>query len=343
AFGSTQLIFGYLADALKKGGAEILKNNAGSFLLRLLTFGITIYLHIAIGIYLEELYTSHLRKKITKKFLSANFNQAQKEKFILSRFDRLSKKSEEKRLIPWCLAALLFLIILVPTLYYFSYRYKLKRDREFDRENKRFKELKDNLEYIKTTGAEDREIQQSQQQFTNNLRRNYAFVLTKSIYATIPSYILVRFIPFTFLVISGQASKAILYAKLDKMFDACKTIFEMFWAYGGYESYSSSRKRLNETLANLEKYQISVPAPNYLPANRNNIIFQQVHFTYPQTKKKILDNFSFNFQKGKKYLITGPNGIGKSTLFRLIVKLYTPQQGIIKLDDTGLEKIDNST
>jgi len=138
-------------------------------------------------------------------------------------------------------------------LYYISYRYKLKRDREFEKENKRFKELRDNVEYIKTAGAENKEIKQSNQQFAKNLRKNYAFIAIKSIYATIPSYILVRFIPFIFLVMSGQVSGAVLYAKLASMFDACKTIFEMFWAYGGYESYSSSRKRLNETFANLEK------------------------------------------------------------------------------------------
>ena len=87
AYGSTQLIFGYLGDKLKKGDSGALKTNIGGFLLRLLVYGITVYLHILIGRYLEEFYTAHLRKKLTKKFLSANFTQAQKEEFILSRFD----------------------------------------------------------------------------------------------------------------------------------------------------------------------------------------------------------------------------------------------------------------
>jgi len=120
------------------------------------------------------------------------------------------------------------LAVLVPILYYISYQYKLKRDQEIDKENKRFKELRDNIEYIKTTGTENKEIEQSNQQLANNLQKNYAFVVTKSIYATIPSYVLVRFIPFLFLVMSGQVSGAVLYAKLASMFDACKTIFEMF-------------------------------------------------------------------------------------------------------------------
>ena len=77
-------------------------------------------------------------------------------------------------------------------------------------------------------------------------------------------------------------------------------------------------------------------------STNNNITFQNVNFAYPETSKKVLDNFSFTFQNGKKYTIIGPNGIGKSTLFKLIVKLYQPQQETIKLSDTELEKIDNS-
>jgi len=77
-----------------------------------------------------------------------------------------------------------------------------------------------------------------------------------------------------------------------------------------------------------------------LPKNKT-ITFQNVNFVYPGTNKKVLDNFSFTFQSGKKYVIVGPNGIGKSTLFRLLIKFYQPQQGVIKLDNIGLAKFDS--
>jgi len=79
-----------------------------------------------------------------------------------------------------------------------------------------------------------------------------------------------------------------------------------------------------------------------LPAKNPSIAFQNVVFSYPETNKKVLDNFVFTFQHGRKYVIIGPNGIGKSTLFKLIVKLYQPQKGVIKLNNTELEKFDNS-
>jgi len=115
----------------------------------------------------------------------------------------------------------------------------------------------------------------------------------------------------------------------------------MLWAYGGYDTYRSSLKQLNNAFTILEKDPdfSAKTFPKALPAKNPDISFQNVNFTYPEANKKILDKFSFNFQQGKKYSIVGPNGVGKSTLFKLIVKLYQPQQGIIKLNDTELEKI----
>jgi ABC-type bacteriocin/lantibiotic exporter with double-glycine peptidase domain len=112
----------------------------------------------------------------------------------------------------------------------------------------------------------------------------------------------------------------------------------MLWAYGGYDTYRSSLKQLNNAFAILEKNADSPTrfSKKSLPVKKNNISFQNITFSYPETNKKILDNFSFDFQNGKKYVIIGSNGIGKSTLFKLIVKLYRSQRGAIKLD------IDNS-
>jgi len=118
----------------------------------------------------------------------------------------------------------------------------------------------------------------------------------------------------------------------------------MLWAYGGYDTYCSSLKQLNIAFNILEKNP-DFPVKTFqksLPTKNPSINFQKVNFTYPETNKKVLDNFSFTFQNGKKYSVVGPNGVGKSTLFKLIVKLYRPQRGVIKINNSKLEKFDNS-
>lgn len=53
-------------------------------------------------------------------------------------------------------------------------------------------------------------------------------------------------------------------------------------------------------------------------------------------EKQIINNFSFEFEKGKKYLIIGKNGAGKSTLFKLLKKSYDTYTGGIYINDTDI-------
>ena len=47
-------------------------------------------------------------------------------------------------------------------------------------------------------------------------------------------------------------------------------------------------------------------------------------------KRKVLDNISFNVNKGSIMGLLGPNGVGKSTIFSLILGQLKPDYGIIK-------------
>lgn len=57
--------------------------------------------------------------------------------------------------------------------------------------------------------------------------------------------------------------------------------------------------------------------------------------------KTIIDHFSFCFEKGKKYLIVGLNGSGKSSLFRVLKKWYPQCQGVITIDGAAVSSLDN--
>mgnify|MGYP003300555186 CR=1 FL=1 len=52
-----------------------------------------------------------------------------------------------------------------------------------------------------------------------------------------------------------------------------------------------------------------------------------------------LDNFSFKFKYGKKYLIIGKNGSGKSSLFRLLKKRYLSYNGDIKIGKSDIKEL----
>lgn len=67
------------------------------------------------------------------------------------------------------------------------------------------------------------------------------------------------------------------------------------------------------------------------------IEFRNVSFTYPNEKKPALQHISFKLQSGRQIGITGPSGGGKSTIIKLLLRLYDPNEGVILLDGKDIK------
>lgn len=69
------------------------------------------------------------------------------------------------------------------------------------------------------------------------------------------------------------------------------------------------------------------------------IVFDNVVFRYPHTEKDILRHKSFRIKKGDWVGITGPSGIGKSTILELLLRFYEADEGRILVDGQPVEEI----
>jgi len=75
-------------------------------------------------------------------------------------------------------------------------------------------------------------------------------------------------------------------------------------------------------------------------AFKGAIEFKNISFSYPGQPVKALENISFKINAGERVAIIGRIGSGKSTIEKLMMSFYQPQDGAILIDGTDLRQID---
>lgn len=91
---------------------------------------------------------------------------------------------------------------------------------------------------------------------------------------------------------------------------------------------------LKPTVAAPEK-PVSVPRPM-----KTGIAFENVRFQYPTVGKPVLEDISLTIRPGEMIALVGENGSGKTSLIKLLCRLYDPTEGRITMDGIDLRDFD---
>lgn len=81
------------------------------------------------------------------------------------------------------------------------------------------------------------------------------------------------------------------------------------------------------------------PAPLDLPLT-SGFAFRHVTFAYPGSERPVLDDVSFTLDPGESLALVGHNGAGKTTIVKLMLRLYDPDAGQITLNGVDLRDYD---
>jgi ABC-type multidrug transport system fused ATPase/permease subunit len=109
------------------------------------------------------------------------------------------------------------------------------------------------------------------------------------------------------------------------------------WALDGASAPVVAVLRLREAMERVGKLPLGKEAATGKPARE--VRLRDVTFAYPGSTP-VLEHFDLTIPPGTSLAIVGQNGAGKTTIAKLLCRLYDPQQGVIEIDGVDLRTID---
>ncbi len=128
----------------------------------------------------------------------------------------------------------------------------------------------------------------------------------------------------------------ILYAGC--LTNAVNQIVNMVLGYFDISLTAQKQMSIFELLAlSDEMYKGALPVEKRSD-NEYRIEFRNVSFKYPGSEKYALKNFSMTLRVGERLAIVGRNGSGKTTMIKLLCRLYDPDEGEILVNGVDIRK-----
>jgi ATP-binding cassette subfamily B protein len=142
-------------------------------------------------------------------------------------------------------------------------------------------------------------------------------------------------------VIAGRMSTgALLQFVLLSVFTAA-AVGALGESWGDVQKAAGAMERIDELMR--AQASIEAPAvPKVLPSPAiGEVSMTDVGFSYPgRPDLPALRGFTLNVRAGETVALVGPSGAGKSTVFRLLLRFYDPQSGVVSVDGVDVRDAD---
>lgn len=175
-----------------------------------------------------------------------------------------------------------------------------------------------------------------------NLTRNLGSFIKKSIFVFLELVMLfvgIKYIKFGVLTIGNFIAFSNYSARLNN------SISQIIRVYGSFNETTVSIERIEEVNNSFIHFDKNNDKEDNKKVDssifKEIIVFKDVSFEYNKNNP-VFNNLNIIFKPTLLNIILGDSGLGKSTLFKLIVKLYEPQSGSIYFGGTNIKDISSS-
>ena len=137
-----------------------------------------------------------------------------------------------------------------------------------------------------------------------------------------------------YLVIHQQATAGVIIAGSIIAGRALAPVDQAIANWRGFVAFRQSWTRMSAILASLQSDQQRID----LPAPTMRLTVDNITLVPPGGKRAVVQDVTFQLEKGDALGIIGPSAAGKSSLARALVGLWAPQRGKIRIDGAALEQ-----
>lgn len=241
--------------------------------------------------------------------------------------------------------------IILTTLHYIKYEQVGKKDVEFREQSDKVAGLSGEL----VRGARDIKMLFAKESFMKELDKNIKLQSEKNfemrntdMYFNLVINLLKDLFEFMtivfliYLVTNDTITVAIAVA----LYSYRSTVLtDLMWIVSSLledcKSFNISCNRVFDIIGN-KKYEKEKFGTKHIDNIVGNFEFKNVSFSYDNTNN-ILNDFSLKIEEDKTYGIVGKSGVGKTTIFNLLCRLYDNQEGTILLDGIDIKKLDEES